>query len=198
MRGERALLRLGEYLLARACRQLPRRVRKERYREWAAELPVILHDPQVRPAARRAIRMVIYAVDTFRGTALTRARARRLPVVKAAAMSVFLFAELAFVTWSIWQITRAPGRPFNYLQLGWGLLLVAGLIGTLARSAGRVTTLVAIGSALAGVAANLWLAAQDPGDWENCLGAACLVVLLMVWRPLSRWARTRRAKRGTS
>ena len=51
MRGERQLLRIGEYVVGRACRRLPRDIREERYREWAAELPAILHDPQVRPAA---------------------------------------------------------------------------------------------------------------------------------------------------
>ena len=48
MRGERQLLRLGEYLLRRACQRLPRGIRQERYREWAAELPAILQDPQIR------------------------------------------------------------------------------------------------------------------------------------------------------
>jgi hypothetical protein len=50
MRGERALLRLGESLVRRACRRLPRTVREDRYREWAAELPAILHDPEIRLA----------------------------------------------------------------------------------------------------------------------------------------------------
>ena len=61
MRGERRLLRVGEYLIARACRHLPAGSRDERYREWAAELPAILADPEVRPAARRAARMLRYA-----------------------------------------------------------------------------------------------------------------------------------------
>jgi hypothetical protein len=76
MRGERRLLRLGEYLVRRACQQLPPDAREEQYREWAAELPAILHDPQVRPAPRRAARMLGYAADTLRGTAMTAARAR--------------------------------------------------------------------------------------------------------------------------
>ena len=71
MRGQRQLLRLGEYLVRRACRQLPQDVREERYQEWAAELPAILHDPQVRFALRRAVRMLGYAADTLRGTAMT-------------------------------------------------------------------------------------------------------------------------------
>ena len=76
MRGERRLLRLGEYLVGRACQQLPPDVREERYREWAAELPAILCDPQVRLAPRRAVRMLGYPVDTLRGTIMTPGRAR--------------------------------------------------------------------------------------------------------------------------
>ena len=76
MRGERRLLRLGEYLVGRACQRLPPEVREERYREWAAELPAILHDPQVRPAPWRAVRMLGYAADTLRGTAMTPGWAR--------------------------------------------------------------------------------------------------------------------------
>jgi hypothetical protein len=58
MRGEPALLRLGESLVRRACRRLPRTARDDRYREWAAELPAILHDPEIRLAPRRALRML--------------------------------------------------------------------------------------------------------------------------------------------
>jgi hypothetical protein len=70
MSGERCALRAGEYLVRRACRRLPARVREERYQEWVAELPVILHDPEVRPAARRVARMLCFAADTLRGTTL--------------------------------------------------------------------------------------------------------------------------------
>jgi DivIVA domain-containing protein len=78
MREERRLLRIGEYLIARACRHLPAEARDERYREWVAELPAILQDPDVRPAARRAARMLRYASGTIRGTALTPGSARRV------------------------------------------------------------------------------------------------------------------------
>ena len=54
MRGERWLLRVGEFLVSRAAASLPAAVRDERRREWAAELPVILGDPEVKPAAARA------------------------------------------------------------------------------------------------------------------------------------------------
>jgi hypothetical protein len=68
MRAERALLRTGEYLVGRACRRLPPETRDERYREWAAELPAILHDPQIRLAPRRAVRMLGYAATTVLAT----------------------------------------------------------------------------------------------------------------------------------
>ena len=70
MRAEQALLRIGEYLVGRACRRLPREIRDERCREWVAELPAILHDPEIRLAPHRAVRMLGYAADTVRATAL--------------------------------------------------------------------------------------------------------------------------------
>jgi hypothetical protein len=70
MRGERWLLRTGEFLVRRAARHLPATARAERYREWAAELPVILGDPEIKPAAARAARMLWFAADTLRGAVL--------------------------------------------------------------------------------------------------------------------------------
>ena len=70
MKGERGLLRTGEFLVACATRRLPARVRDERYREWAAELPAILQDPSLGSPGRRAARMLGYALDTIRATAL--------------------------------------------------------------------------------------------------------------------------------
>ena len=125
MRGERGLLRMGEYLVGRACQGLPQDIRAERYREWAAELPAILHDPQIRLAPWRAIRMLGYAADTLRGTAMTAARARpRTPRVTAW-LYLLLAAGLVNVVWNIWVIVRAPGHGQNYLQLTWSLLFVA-------------------------------------------------------------------------
>ena len=78
MSGERRLLRIGEYLITRACRRLPAGTRDDRYREWAAELPAILRDPDTRLAARRAARMLGYAAGTLWGTALAPGSSRRL------------------------------------------------------------------------------------------------------------------------
>jgi hypothetical protein len=70
MRGERWLLRVGEFLVGRSARYLPAAARDERYQEWAAELPVILGDPEIKPSAARAARMLWFAADTLRGAAL--------------------------------------------------------------------------------------------------------------------------------
>jgi hypothetical protein len=104
MKGERALLRTGEFLVACAARRLPARVRDERYREWAAELPAILRDPSLGPPGRRAARMLGYALDTIRVAALRpvqdrhrgahRGRDPRAPV-KTARRLLFLPAALA-------------------------------------------------------------------------------------------------------
>jgi hypothetical protein len=192
MRGERQLLRLGEYLVRRASRQLPRKTRGERYTEWAAELPVILRDPQVRPAPRRAIRMLAYAADTFRGTTLTRVRSRRrrLELAMAAVLRLLLVACLALVTWIIWTIAREPGQPLNYLQLAWCLLLVAWEISMLVRPAARSTKLMVAGN-LMGMAYNLAYAAQHRGDWVNYLLAAGFVLVLAASLLAVRWAHAR-------
>jgi hypothetical protein len=70
MTGERWLLRAGEFLVGRAARHLPAAARDDRYQEWAAELPVILGDPEIKSAAVRAARMLWFAADTLRGTVL--------------------------------------------------------------------------------------------------------------------------------
>ncbi len=104
MKGERGLLRAGEFLVARAARRLPAGVRDERYQEWAAELPAILRDPSLGPPWRRAARMLGYALDTIRAAALRPGQDRhrgahrgRNPqaAVKTARWLLFLPAALA-------------------------------------------------------------------------------------------------------
>jgi len=58
--------RLPEYLIQRACRRLPDDTRDERQREWAAELPAILHDPGIAFAPRRWAGAVLYAAGAAR------------------------------------------------------------------------------------------------------------------------------------
>ena len=117
MRGERRLLRVGEYLIARACRHLPPEARDERYREWVAELPAILRDPSVRPAARRAARMLGYASGTIRGTALTPGSARRALAHMAGAAAPVIITGLVAYLWG-WAKT-----PQEWVGVGIGCLL---------------------------------------------------------------------------
>jgi hypothetical protein len=192
MRAERALLRIGEYLVGRACQQLPPGMRQRRYREWAAELPVILHDPQIGPAPRRAIRMLGYAADTVRGAALTRVRARRLRPGMTATLCVLLVADLAITAWDVRDIVAAPGDPLNYLRLVWGVLLLAYPLSVLMRSASRVSLLIACGGTLAGAGVNLWDAARAAADWVNYFVAALLLLVLILGVGIvSRRARTK-------
>jgi hypothetical protein len=124
MRGEARLLRIGEYLIARACRHLPAEARDERYREWVAELPAILRDPGVRPAARRAARMLGYASGTIRGTALTPGSARR---VMAHTARVAVPVLIAFLVDYLLGWAKTP-QDWFYLGIGTllGLLTVSG------------------------------------------------------------------------
>ncbi len=118
MRGERRLLRIGEYLIARACRHLPAGARDERYREWVAELPAILGDPGVRPAARRAARMLRYASGTIRGTAaLTPDSARRVMAHTARAAGPWIITGLVVFLW------RLAKTPHEWVSVGIGCLL---------------------------------------------------------------------------
>jgi hypothetical protein len=114
MRWERQLLRIGEYLVGRACRRLPGKVRDERYREWTAELPAILHDPDTRLAAHRAVRMLCYAVDTIRGTALTSGQARRRPARRAAVIGLRIIPHLVAGAFLIWVAVKTPGNRVHF------------------------------------------------------------------------------------
>jgi len=125
MRWERQLLRIGEHLLGRACRRLPREIRDERYREWAAELPAILRDPDIRLTSHRALRMLRYAADASRGTALTPGKARRRPTARMTAVIGLLIASLAL---ALWGVVKAPGDWASYLSAAWSLVLVTGWI----------------------------------------------------------------------
>jgi hypothetical protein len=117
MRGERYALRIGEYLVARACRRLPAGARQTRYREWAAELPAILHDRDAGPAPRRVLRMLTFAADTLRGTALARGSYRYQGAhagkpdpsigelaIALLALFVGLAAILAWQGWIVYQL----------------------------------------------------------------------------------------------
>jgi hypothetical protein len=190
MRGERRLLRLGEYLVRLACRRLPPGTREERYREWAAELPAILHDPQTRPALRRAVRMLGYAADMFRGTSTTPDRAWHRRHREAAALSLLLLAGLAGLAVGIWTTVRTPGNGLNYLQLAWALLNCAIPISIFVRSSTRRLVLIAGSGLVVGLIINLWDTAQSPADWVNyVVSAVILFILLASWLALVRLRR---------
>ena len=197
MRGERQLLRLGEYLVRRACRQLPPDVREERYREWTAELPAILHDPQVRFAPWRAVRMLGYAADTLRGTAMTPGTAQgRISRLRATVDVPLQVACLVVVAVSVWAVVQAPGDALNYLRLVWGLLFVASVIRNRVRPAGRMTALLGTSAILAAWAVLLGGAALAPGNWVNYVLAALVLVPLVAYLPFAWWHRRRQARTG--
>jgi hypothetical protein len=58
--------RLAESLIRLSCRPLPEDTRDERYREWTAELPAILHDPSIRSQTRRDLRALRFAAGHAR------------------------------------------------------------------------------------------------------------------------------------
>ncbi len=197
MRAERALLRIGEYLVGRACRRLPPKTRDQRYREWTAELPAVLNDPQVRLAPLRAVRMLGYAADTLRGAALTPGAARRRPAADSASVLGLIFvAGLGLVAASSWNAVREPGYWVSYVRVAWSLLLVAWTVSYYLRSTARTTGLIFIGCCLAGVVVGIGNALRAPGDWVSYLVAAIeflLLVVFLCWRPIRRGGRARRA-----
>lgn len=132
MRAERAALRAGHFLISLACRRLPPKIRQERYDEWAAELPVILHDPGAGPAPVRVVRMLAFAADTLRGVALApetyRGAHRGPPARNTAGASIrwlgtgllLLGALLACVLvlvayegWIVYHLTAGPTLSFG-------------------------------------------------------------------------------------
>jgi hypothetical protein len=190
MRGESALLRIGEYLVGRSCRRLPPEIRDERYREWAAELPAILHDREIRLGPYRAVRMLGYAADTARVTTRTAGRARRRPAAPSILMLGLLFgAGLVSMVWSIWDAVRAPGHAMHYVQVLWSLFLVSWPISHYVRSGIRMTELIFISSGLAGEVVYIWNAVQAPGDWVNYFVAAWLFLLYLAWWLIGQWVR---------
>ena len=142
MIGERWALRGGEYLVARACRRLPAEIREERYREWVAELPVILHDRDAGPAPRRVVHMLIFAADTLRGTTLSagayqyQGAHRRGDFENNHALAISLLvvfvmlpALLAFEGWIVYQLIFGASLIFSANLTVWGLFyLIRGRI----------------------------------------------------------------------
>ena len=197
MRAEPALLRIGEYLVRRACRRLPPETRGERYREWAAELPAILHDREIRLAPYRAVRMLGYAADTLRGTARASGRARRGHAAPSSILPGLLFmAALGSMVFEIRDLVRDPGHWVNYVLVAWSLVLAAWPVSHYLRSGARITGLIVISSLIAGEVIYISNAVQAPGDWVNYLAAAWFILLYLTWWLVRRWVRTGRHKAG--
>lgn len=99
--------RLAGHLIRRACRRLPEDIRDDRYREWTAELPAILHDPDIRFRLHRSARALRYAAGHTRTARLSQpatslsARARRLSAWvnnSFLALAVMVLAQVAWVS----------------------------------------------------------------------------------------------------
>ncbi len=182
MRAERVLLRTGEYLVGRACRRLPPKTRDQRYREWTAELPAILHDPQIRLAPYRAVRMLGYAADTLRAATLTPGPARRRPAaILTPFLGLFFVLGLTAAAWATWVTVRAPVHWVNYLQVAWSLLLVAWTVSQYVQSTARTTGLIVVSDCLVGVVVCIVNAVQAPWNWVSYLLAACQFLCLVVF-----------------
>jgi hypothetical protein len=182
MKAERALLRTGEYLVGRACRGLPPTTRDRRYREWTAELPAILHDPQIGHAPLRAVRMLGYAADTLRGTAMMRGPGRRrASAIFTPVLGVIFAVALVTSAWSVWETVQAPGNWVNYVRVAWSLLLTAWPVSHYVRATARTTGLIFVSSCLAGIAVYIGDAVQAPGDWANYFWAASQFLFIVVF-----------------
>jgi hypothetical protein len=128
VRGERPLLRIGGSLTGLASRLLPGEKRDERCREWTAELPAILRDPDTRLAAHRAARMLSYAAGAVWGSALAAGGARgRLTAVMAVVVGLLTANSLTGVVWGILGVVTDPGDWVHYYLIAGGVLYLAGL-----------------------------------------------------------------------
>jgi DivIVA domain-containing protein len=134
VRGERSLLRIGGTLIGLASRLLPGEIRDERSREWTAELPAILRDPDTRLTAHRVARMLGYAAGAVWGSALAAGGARgRLTAVMAVVVGLFTAEVLTLAVRGVLGAANAPGDWVNYCLIVGGLLYLAELRRVLAR-----------------------------------------------------------------
>jgi hypothetical protein len=111
--------RLAAYLIRRACRRLPQDIRGELIREWTAELPAILDDPDIRLAPLRTARALRFAAGT-RASArlLLRAGGRTSPLRLPRGV---LLASAAVVIW----VAGAEAGDAYPLSGEWGYLYIA-------------------------------------------------------------------------
>ena len=202
MKGERGLLRLGEWLVTWASRCLPARVREERRREWLGELPVILRDPGTRHGWQRAARMLGYAADTLRAAAVGprpaphhgthRAGNPNAEALKVVGMLLFLLILPVAVGFVIWlAVVDTRFAPLWGLSCGWAIPALITYRST--RRSGFpiwAVAALAVSSAvhLALIAAHGygWLAAHSVlssvlGDGVDTLVCVCWGVVALMW-----------------
>jgi hypothetical protein len=164
-------------------------MREERYREWAAELPAILHDPDTRSAVRRAARMLRYAAGTIRGTALAPSNARgrltaAMAVVLTVVAAVFTVSIVAVMVTNVMSAAKAPGDWVPYFWITASGINLSWLGGTLARRIRRADgPMAAVGNAVLDYGAWMipgwllsWLLRAVGADWTDLpgqTGAAC-------------------------
>jgi Phospholipase_D-nuclease N-terminal len=130
--------RIAEWLIYAACRRLPADVRAERRREWAAELPAILDDQDIRPSFLRALRALSFCAGISRTTRQlsrsARASARRTtsPQWRTGAMrirpsDVAARAVLGFFIWLVFVVGLITLLRMNPDPQGWPVTLGLGL-----------------------------------------------------------------------
>ena len=120
MTGRLLAERLARHLIRRACRHLPGDSGEERYREWTAELPAILHDPGIRFTLGRSARGLRYAIGVYR-SAHRLPRAAGIPAQDTRQPAIFprpdgvIPAMAAVILWiTVLGLARAipPGSPW--------------------------------------------------------------------------------------
>jgi len=142
--------RIAQAVILHACRGLPDDIRDERFREWAAELPAIMCDSDIRFAILRSARALSYAAGTYRSVRYLRraagkprtdgrqsgvtgdaavgwaSRSRRHPLAPPRYPDGVLPAIAAVVIWLILIVlVRAyqPQGPVIFLYISAGILV---------------------------------------------------------------------------
>jgi hypothetical protein len=132
--GSPAVQRLAEYLIGRACRRLPGDARDERYREWTAELPAILRDPDIRLPLVRMAHALRFAAGISRSTGRLRRSRSRSPLRRVVTGLVIYFCIVTAIVW-YGQAFRPRGfSPFMAVVLAGGAGFVIFCLRDLARA----------------------------------------------------------------
>ena len=181
MKGERYALRVGGFLVTRASRRLPTRIRAQRHQEWLAELPAILHDRAAGSAPRRLARMLAFAADTLRGATFgsnscqyqgahrsgtvkyTGAVATflLLPLIVLGVVLALLLGVSVVLAWEAWIVYQAFHGANLYGSLSLLLVSVAFLVLNVVRPRGAGARCWFLGNSVTGAAQFLCTLAQQ-------------------------------------